>query len=94
MARATKTHPEDYDLARIINNAVQFTAYLRVGPFEKYVERGFATYEDARTAADRLERDHATNCRKALVYAISKANVSVPVSDHLLAVAAELRAAA
>lgn len=84
-------HPEEYDLARLIANAKEFSAYLRVGPHEKYVERGFPDYQSAREAADRLERKHSRFGRGALVYAISQQGYSIDCSPERVALAEQFK---
>lgn len=87
-----KIHPEQYDLAALVNQASEFTAYYRNGPQEKYTLRGFTNYDDARAAADKLEQEHSRFGRRALVYAIAPRNISVPCDGELMALAQEIAA--
>ena len=82
-----KTHPEDRMLADLIASSSEFSAYLRVGPHEKYVERGFASYAAARKRADALVAEHSRFGRGGLVYAITPQGYSVPCSPELIALA-------
>lgn len=81
-----KSHPEDRMLADMIAGAVEFTAHLRIGPFEKYTERR-RTYPEALAAARELETAHSRFGRSAMVYAITAKGYTVPCSPELAAVA-------
>lgn len=80
---------EDAYLASQIAKAVAWTAHLRVGPHEKYTERfdGPDRYEDARAAAERLEREHSRFGRQALVFAITPRGDTHSVTPELYAMA-------
>lgn len=90
MIRDKKRHPEDYDLAAKIAASSQFSAYLRTGPHQKFVERGFTDYDSARARADELEAKHSKFGRGALVYAITDQGYSIPVDDDLIELARSL----
>ena len=78
------------DQAREIAKATEFSAFYRAGPFDTRRERGFATYEDAKAAADRLAADSKFG-RGAIVYAINPLG-SFPCTDQLIAMAREIAA--
>ena len=68
-------------------SAREFSAYVRVGPHEKYVERGFASHAEARARADALAAEHSRFGRRGLVYAITPQGYSIPCSPELLTLA-------
>lgn len=75
-----KLHPADIADRENVAKAVEFTAYLRRGPFEKIVERA-ATLAEAAAMAAEIER--ANPGRTALVYAILPTRVSIPVPPDM-----------
>ena len=70
VTRPLKIHSEDWDMARDFNRAAYFTAHLRCGREFAMTIRDLPTYEAAQEAAAKLEADHATYGRKALIYAV------------------------
>lgn len=89
---AKKHHPEDLAFARYIAEAKEFSAFLRTGPHEKFKLDGFGSYEEARAAADGLEREHSRFGRRAIVYAITRQGYSIDCSPKLVALAREIEA--
>lgn len=85
-----KIHPEDYDMAKAINDAVYFKAFYRKGPFEKYTSGQLESYEMARAKADELAAKNPCQGKKGLVYAITKNNMSINCTPELIALAATL----
>lgn len=75
-----KLHPADIADRENVAKAVEFTAYLRRGPFDKIVERA-ATLAEAAAMAAEIERAHPG--RTALVYAILPTRVSIPVPPDM-----------
>jgi len=71
-----KMHPADIADRERIAEAVEFTAFLRLGPHHKIVERA-QTLADAALLANHIEDQHPG--RKALVYAVLVNGVSIPV---------------
>lgn len=71
-----KMHPADIASRKRIAEAIEFTAYMRRGPFEKFVERA-DSLADAVILANGLEDQNPG--RKALVYAVMPNGDSIPV---------------
>lgn len=71
-----KMHPADIADRERIAEAVEFTAFLRLGPHHKIVERA-QTLAGAALLANHIEDQHPG--RKALVYAVLANGVSIPV---------------
>jgi len=95
MTAKRKYHAEDYDMARDFNRASYFTACLRNGRENFYSVRDLETYEDAERVAEFLEHHHATQGRKAMIYAvITPANYSVLCTPEVLELAEQMRAGA
>lgn len=78
-------------IAAEIAKATEFSAYYRNGPHEKYVERGFPTYEAACQRRDELVAEHSRFGRGGLVYAITSLG-SFDCTDELVALAGEIKA--
>ena len=92
--RPVKLHPEDYDMARDFNRAAYFTAHLHNGRFEKHTVRDIASYEEALIAAENLRLLHATQGRKAMIYAvIQPGNYSILCTPEVVALAEQMRGA-
>lgn len=89
MKKAAKPHPEDILIAKAIANAVEFSAFYRNGPHEKYIVRGLPDYATARREADQLAAKHSKFARGAMVYAITPEGYSHPCDDRMMALAAE-----
>lgn len=90
MPRNKKRHPEDYDMARAINEAVYFTAFYRKGPFEKWCVRDLPDYETALAKAEELAAANPCQGKRGLVYAVTKNNVSINCTPDLIELAATL----
>lgn len=80
----TKKHGADVADATVIANAVEFTAYLRISPTKKIVDR-FKTLAGA--AARAVEIREQNRGRDALVYAIDAAGKQSPVDKEAQAAA-------
>lgn len=80
---------EDQRLAAAIAKAEEFSICLHLGPGNRHTERGFATYELAKTAAAKLNQISKFG-RKTLIYAITPIG-SVPVSEELAALAETIK---
>ncbi len=93
MPNAAKIHPEDILIAQSIAKAIEFSAFYRNGPHEKYKETGFETYGLARIRADKMAAEHSKFGRGAIVYAITKEGYSLPCDEKLMALAYEFGAA-
>jgi hypothetical protein len=72
------THRADAAAEARIASAVAFAAHFRKGPLETYRVEA-ASLADARAAADRLNAEHGKNGRRAMVYAITREGVAIPV---------------
>jgi len=71
-----KLHPADIADRALIAEAIEFTAFLRLGPFDKIVERA-ATLSEAAAKAEAIAAAHKG--RAALVYAVLADGRSIPV---------------
>lgn len=81
---------EEHHLVEQIASAISFTAHLRVGPHEKYTTRDIETASEAFAEADRLTSEHSHYGRRALVYAITPQDYTVPVTRELARLAGRL----
>jgi hypothetical protein len=88
---AKKIDDEEMLLARAIAESKEYSAFLRCGPYEKYVERGFADYASARIAADRLEATYSRFGRKALAYAITPQSYPIDCNASRVALAQKIK---
>lgn len=93
MTKPKPIHPDDIAIARQIARATEFSAFLRVGPHEKYQERGLPSYEAAAKRRDQLVASHSKFGRKGLVYAINSLG-SFPCDDKMMAIVADLNSGA
>lgn len=85
-----KPHPEDAMLAAEIAASKEFSAFLRLGPHDKRVERGFTSYEDAKARLAIMVAESSRFGRGGVVYAITPRGDSIPCDDNLVAMAAAL----
>lgn len=79
----TRIHPTDAASAAIVSQAVRFEVALFAGR-GKYIKAFAKTLDEARRQAKRLEREHR-NGKRALIYAVTKAGRSAPITDAILA---------
>lgn len=86
---AKNRREEEELLAKSIKTAREFTACLHLGPGQRHVRRGLASYEAARAEADELEKLSKFG-RKAVVYAISAQGYTVDCSPRLMEICATL----
>lgn len=86
--KSAATIAEEAVIAREIAKADYFTAFLRVGPHEKYIERR-DTYEEAKQAGEALRAQHSAFGRRPVIYAVNKLG-SFDCTDELVAMARAL----
>ncbi len=67
-----------------IGRATHFTAYLFNGRFDKHTSGPFASYAEALDGAAALNRDFATNVRRAIIYAITPEGWTIQVTSENL----------
>lgn len=82
---------DDLARARSIAQAVEFTAYLRCGPHEKYVERGVPSYEQAKAMVAELEAAYSKWGRKGIVYAITPQGYTMDCNDEIMALVEQIK---
>jgi len=78
----TRIHAADAASAEIVSQAVRFEIALFAGR-GKYIKAFAKTLDEARRQAKRLEREHR-NGKRALIYAVTKAGRSAPITDAIL----------
>jgi hypothetical protein len=73
-------HPADIANDARIASAVGFAVHFRKSPSVTFNEPA-ATLDEARAIKARLDADHGRHGRRAMIYAITPAGVSVPVTS-------------
>lgn len=79
-----KIHDEDWLLAKDFLRATSFTTIYQGGRGIRHTVRDLATYDNAKEAAEQLEREHSTYGRRACIYAITSGFYGVCVTNEIL----------